>query len=220
MINPMMLDIETIPTEAALAMPYPATDRNPPANYKSDEAITKWRATDEANWREGRIKECSLNPRLGRVLCVGTDTGVDYAVAEADESEVLDRFWWAAAEASGDVVTWNGAWDLRFLVVRSLICGVVPSLPSETIRAWFRKYTVAPHFDCKAILLTWDVRVAGEGLDEWAQALGLEGKTDGVDGSKIYDLFTAGQHDTIRAYCAADVASTQAIYRKIAPMFG
>jgi hypothetical protein len=34
-----VLDIETVPTDAALAMPYPAADRQPPANYKSDDAI-------------------------------------------------------------------------------------------------------------------------------------------------------------------------------------
>lgn len=220
MTAPLVLDIETVPLLSSLNAVYPEAERNPPANYKSEEAITKWRASDRERWTEGLANECSLNPRLGRVLCVGMELdgggSVAYANAEYDEARILTEFWEMAARANGQVVTWNGSWDLRFLIIRSLAHGLTPSGP---VRDWFRKYTTRPHFDCKAVLLNWDVKVSGEGLDEWATFLGLGGKTDGMSGADVWPLFQKGEHGRIADYCRQDVAATAAIYERIAPMF-
>jgi hypothetical protein len=35
----LVFDIETIPTTAALARPYPEGERHPPANYKTADAL-------------------------------------------------------------------------------------------------------------------------------------------------------------------------------------
>lgn len=221
----LVVDIETVPLLASMNAPYPEADRNPPANYKSDEAIGKWRAADRERWGGERAKECSLNPRLGRVLCVGMDfTDADaayvaYANTEADEAAILDQFWTSVLGAAGSVVTWNGAWDLRFLLVRSLAHGVKPSLSSHVLRDWLRKYTLHPHFDCKAALLNWEVKVSGEGLDEWAQFLGVAGKSGGLSGADVWPLFQQGEHKRITDYCAGDVAATKAVYERIAPIF-
>lgn len=215
-----VLDIETVPLAASLAMPYPEADRNPPSTYKSDEAITKWRDNDRVTWAEARAKECSINPRLGRVLCVGMNNGIAMAETEADERRALTEFWTCAEMANGKVVTWNGGWDLRFLVIRSLAHGITPTLPSETIRSWFARYRTFPHFDCKAVLTNWEPFKAGEGLSEWADFLGCGGKCEGMDGSKVFPMYQAGQFQEIADYCAQDVAATLAVYEKIAPMFG
>ena len=221
---PLILDIETVPLAAAMDAPYPKDDRNPPANYKSDEAIAKWRATDAQKWADERAKECSLNPRLGRVLCIGlavSDTsGLFMAQEEAFEADVLRSFWEAVAEADGQVVTWNGSWDLRFILMRSLYHGLTPSVPGTVISAWFKKYTTAPHFDCKAVLLNWDVRISGEGLDQWAQFFGVPGKLGGISGADVYPLYLAGHYDEIGEYCAQDVAATAAIYERIKGVYG
>jgi hypothetical protein len=226
---PLILDIETVPLAASMDAPYPEADRQPPANYKSDEAIGKWRAADREAWAAGRAKECSINPRLGRVLCVGMTrpqylnakpVEVALAKTEADERTVLEAFWAEADKAEGHVVTWNGSWDLRFLLIRSLAHGLTPSVSAFDIAAWFKKYRTAPHFDAKAVLLNWDVKVSGEGLDEWARFLGVNGKEGGLTGADVYPLYLAGEYERIVDYCAGDVAATQAIYAKIAPMFG
>jgi hypothetical protein len=226
---PLVLDIETIPLEASLTRPYP-TDRQPPANYKSEETIAKWREQDRQRWDTDRAKEYSLNPRLGRVLCLGWATtddegnllthGLEYAAEEAGEAEVLERFWQKAIDEHGSVVTWNGSWDLRFLVMRSLALGVQPTLGGGFIRAWFRKYVTHPHFDCKAVVLNWDVRISGEGLDEWSKFLGLPGKTEGISGKDVWPLFQGGMHDEIAEYCVRDVLATAAVYHRLIPYFG
>jgi predicted PolB exonuclease-like 3'-5' exonuclease len=226
---PLVLDIETVPLESSLTRPYPA-DRQPPANYKSDETIAKWREMDRQRWETDRAKEYSLNPRLGRVLCFGwavTDDygtvlkhGVEYAATEGQEFIALGHFWQQVAEQEARVVTWNGSWDLRFLVMRSVARNLQPSIGGATIREWFRKYVTQPHFDCKAVVLNWDVRISGEGLDEWSKFLGLPGKTEGISGKDVWPLYQGGMHDEIAEYCMQDVLATAAVYERLVPYFG
>lgn len=215
----LVLDIETIPLESALLAPYPEGLRNPPANYKSEEAIQKWREADRAKWAEERAKECSLNPRLGRILCVGTSAGLVMADSSDEEAGVLRQTWEWLRESNGNVVTWNGSWDLRFILLRSMALGVEPTVWPHVIRDWFRRFSVTPHCDCKAVLTNWDAPKAGEGLTEWATFLGLPGKTEGISGKDVWPLYQGGLLDEIAEYCAQDVATTQAIYDKIAPFF-
>jgi predicted PolB exonuclease-like 3'-5' exonuclease len=223
-ITPLVLDIETVPLEDALTAPYPESQRTPPANYKSEDAIAKWREKDRADWQQARVKECSLNPRLGRIVSIGMQRGDDELYYDAtdvrDEERLLGRFWEAVAAARGKVVTWNGSWDLRFLLLRSIAHGITPTVPPSVTRDWFKKYTSFPHFDCKAVLTNWDVPKAGEGLTEWATFLGIEGKTDGVTGADVYGMVQRGEWDALREYNMADVRATAAVYSKIAPYFG
>lgn len=222
MSGPLVLDIETVPTEAALALPYPEAERNPPGNYSKPDTIAAWREKDRAAWEIERIKAYSLNPRQGRILCLGytVDDAAPLAFVAATEdreSAALRDYWTVAEQCGGRIVTWNGAWDLRFIVVRSLVNGVEPTLPSDTIRSWFRRYVVEPHCDVKALLTNWDPRDGH--LNEWCQCLGIPGKSDGIDGSKVYELYRAGEFNAIANYCKQDVNATRALYLKVARMF-
>lgn len=218
----LCIDIETIPTETALAEPFDPASVTIPANYKSPEAIDKYRKTAEAEWQTKRVKDCSLNPRLGRVLCLGYRFNRDqiytaYAETVLDEGNVLRTFWAACRDVGADpIVTWNGQFDLRFLVVRSLLHGLTPTIDVAPL---FKRYTYSPHFDVKAALLQeWGSRVAGEGLDEWAKFFGLvDGKL--ASGKEVYQMFLDGRHDAIRQYCSQDVALTSALYERVFPMF-
>ena len=71
------------------------------------------------------------------------------------------------------------------------------------------------HCDVKRVLVG-DGIVKGEGLDEWAAAFGLPGKTDGWTGASVYPAYLAGQHDEIREYCAGDVFATRDLYLRVA----
>jgi hypothetical protein len=213
--TPLVLDIETVPLAASLAMPYPEATRSAPANYKTDEAIVKWRDADRIKWAEDRAKECSLNPRLGRIVVIGTSVETIIAPDETDEREALRRFWALIKAHSGYVVTWNGSWDLRFLVIRSLAYNITPSVPPSVVQGWFKKYSTYQHYDCKAVLMNWDTAKAGDGLNEWAAFFGIEGKTDGLTGADVWPLYQAGRIADIAAYCEQDVAVTAAIHAKI-----
>lgn len=222
----LTLDIETVPLLSALAEPYPAGDRPLPANYKSEQAIRDWREKDKARWERERVSTLSLNPRTCRILAIGmySHNGLDdaklisYAETEDGEAEMLVDFW-RQVEHNPRIITWNGTWDLRVIVLRSLRHRIVPSLPAQTIRAWFRKYDSTAHLDLKAVLLNWPSGYpTGEGLSQWAAFFGLEGKTPGLDGGDVYPLFLAGHHDEVKEYCLGDVVATHNIYRATLPL--
>ena len=221
MNSALVTDIETVPLAASMLSPYPKDDRKPPANYAKPEAINGWHDRDEADWRKGLSKACALDPKRGRILCIGTSEGMHYATTEAEERQTLLDFWAATVMHDGKVVTWNGrGFDLRFILIRSLVQNVAPTLAPAIIRSWFKRYVYDYHMDCKMALTDWSTNyVTGEGLDEWSTALGLPGKTDGITGADVYPMYLAGKHQEIADYCMADVAATREIYNRIAPYF-
>lgn len=215
---PVVIDIETVPLAASLGLPYRPDDNPPPSNYKNPDAIAGHHAKGEAAWQTALVKKASLNPRLGRVLCIGTASTDNalapecyYAETEGDEAGILAKFWMRVGQENGRVVTWNGSFDLRFLVIRSLAHNLVPLVSPAEIGEWFNKYKRYRHYDVKTTLVE-NVREAGEGLDEWATFFNCGGKAEGMDGSKVYPLYLAGQHDTIRDYCLDDVVATRNLY--------
>jgi predicted PolB exonuclease-like 3'-5' exonuclease len=211
-----VIDIETVPLAASMAQPYPEGERQPPAHYKNADAIDAWRERDRETWAQERAKTCSLSPRLGRVLCVGMAWAdqqiVHYRRDEGDERKMLRAFW---HDMTCKAITWNGGWDLRFLIVRSLLLGVTIPVGSYILREWAKPYNTDWHTDVKRVLVG-DGIVKGEGLDEWAQAFGLPGKATGWTGASVYPAYLERRHDDIAEYCRADVLATRALYLKVA----
>ena len=221
----LALDIETIPLIASLSIPFDRSSASAPSNYKDPAKVEAYIDAAELSYTQSLTKAASLNPRLGRILCLSVQAGtVDeshaetlYAETETDERELLERFWLLASTPAPalPLVTWNGSFDLRFLIIRSLAHGIHPSCDT---RDWFKRYSSYPHCDVKAFLLQdWASRVAGEGLDEWAAFFGVAGDQPGMGGDTVYEKFLAGDHASIRSYCEGDVLSTLAIYKRILP---
>lgn len=218
----LALDIETVPLARSLNIEYNPDDNAPPTNYKSDEAIAKHHERGAKDFKYRHAKACSVNPRLGRVLCIDTNLGAFYATTEADERSLLHGFWALAQQAGGNLVSWNGkAFDVPFLVLRSVALDVKPSCTQYIRAQWTRKYGTEHHFDVKEVLLRGDNMVkAGEGLDEWAAFFDLPAKPDGIDGSSVAFLHSEEQHGAIAEYCRHDRVTTEAMYDRMRPYFG
>jgi hypothetical protein len=223
----VVIDIETVPLAASMAQPYPEGERQPPAHYKNADAIDAWRERDRETWAQERAKVCSLSPRLGRVLCIGMadEDGITtpYARTEEEEATALETFWDRMALTPNrhvfpEIVTWNGGWDLRFLVVRSLVLGVELPVTGYVVRDWFKPYNTDFHTDLKRLLVG-DGVTKGEGLDEWSAAFGIVGKTLGWTGASVYPAYLESRHAEIASYCTADVEATHQLYRRIASAF-
>lgn len=216
----LAIDIETIPTEAAMALPYPEADRQPPGSMSKPETIAAWREKDRAAWEVDRVKAYSLNPRFGRVAAIGfaesadpTEAGSDIVRSEAVEAEVLGEMW-EYLRAHGPIATFNGlGFDLPFLVTRSIILGVTP----VNIADYLRRYQVTSHLDCRMVLTSWDQFAKGT-MDDWLAALGLPAKRG--HGSEVYALVQAGAWDEVRNYAASDAHLTYLLAQRVAPWWG
>ena len=104
-------------------------------------------------------------------------------------------------------VAHNSKFDLTFLFRRAVILGVAPPFRIP----WDGRH---PH-DYFCTSQAW----AGFGnrisQDSLCAILGLEQKPDGIDGSKVYDAYLAGEHDRIKAYNCYDTETVRTLYRRL-----
>jgi 3'-5' exonuclease len=98
--------------------------------------------------------------------------------------------------------------DLRFIFQRAVVLGVKPpSIIPFHARPW-DDYV----FDT---MTRWAGLKGSVGLDRLCGALGIPGKTDGVDGSKVWDMVSAGRIAEVASYCANDVRMARAAYKRL-----
>jgi DNA polymerase elongation subunit (family B) len=170
----------------------------------------------------------ALNGDFGQILCIGymnedcagnVSKGVlgwDEKTEQftVDESQILTEFWemLRGFHPRTDCIVGHNIFDfdLKFICKRSVIHRVRPSVELS-----FARYRSQPIFDTMWEWERWSYgsRVS---LDRLAKVLGLaSSKAAGVDGSRVYDLFKAGEHRAIRDYCMRDVELTREIYRRL-----
>lgn len=240
-LTTVYLDIETIPGPTPPPLIWPAdpglADLKAPANYKDEAKIEEWlkaaecraiesyehglaqmKANQEAQWATE-----SLDSMRGRILCIGAAIEDDPAEVfcrspETPEGlrETLDdfHFWVADTLGAGPAsIKWVGfnlrSFDLRWIyhhAVKYKLTRLASIIPRE-------RYS-------KAVEDVRDIWSGGEygdrtKLSDLAAFLGLEGKGEGLDGSKIWDAYRAGRLDEICDYCARDVALTREIHQRL-----
>ena len=103
--------------------------------------------------------------------------------------------------------------DLQVLLLRSTILGVYPPIIPDR-----RRYGSRDVLDLMTELHG-DRCPKGFGLKPTCRMLGLipplADGDDGMDGSKVYDLYEAGLYGQIAAYCADDVRLAQQLHRRV-----
>jgi predicted PolB exonuclease-like 3'-5' exonuclease len=126
-----------------------------------------------------------------------------------DEKGMLEDFSSFVYRYQPDLVTYNGrGFDLPVLALRSLRHGVAMS--------WYYKgrvrhrYSEEGHLDL-CDMLSDHGAARSLSLDAVARLIGLPGKV-GVDGSQVEGLYRAGQLESIKSYCLADVAQTSLLF--------
>jgi 3'-5' exonuclease len=146
--------------------------------------------------------------------------------AEESEAELIRRFFDGIEKYTPQLVSWNGGgFDLPVLHYRSLVHGV--SAP----RYWeqgdedkdfrYNNYIAryhTRHTDLMDVLSLYQNRGQAP-LDEMARLLGFPGKL-GLDGSKVWEAYQAGEIETIRSYCATDAANTYLVFQRFQLMRG
>ena len=200
----VFLDIETLPPER-------------------DDPLLKERA---AQSDEEEYRRLALDGRYGRLLCIGliieensliTSRGVlgrDRATGKfhLDEAKMLRSFWKLIGgfDPRRDLLVGFNLldFDLDFLCTRSVVRRVKPPF-----NVCFARFRSSPVYDVMWEFTHWRKKIS---LDEASKVLGLESsKQNGVNGSKVYDLFFEGRHEEIADYCLKDVELTRAIFHRL-----
>ena len=146
--------------------------------------------------------------------------------ADADEAELVRRFYAGIDRYTPDLVSWNGGgFDLPVLHYRALKHGV------QAPRYWemgesnrdfrYNNYLSRFHWrhvDLMDVLAGFQPR-ARASLDQAAVLLGYPGKL-GMSGDKVWDRFLAGGLGDIRDYCETDVLNTWLVYLRFEHMRG
>src|SRR5574337_886391 len=103
----------------------------------------------------------------------------------------------------------HAGFDLRFIWQRAVILGVKPPI-------WW-PHNARP-WDTDVVFDTM-VQWAGTGnrisMDNLCAALGLPGKSEGMDGSMVWDAVKDGRISEVADYCKGDVERTRAIYKRM-----
>lgn len=145
-----------------------------------------------------------------------------WSLGEPGEPEqvLVQRFFDGIEKYTPQLVSWNGSgFDLPVLNYRALIHGV------RAARFWdqgeddrdfkWNNYISryhARHTDLMDVLAMFQGR-GNAPLDQLAQLAGLPGKL-GMDGSKVWEAYQAGQLAAIRNYCETDVANTYLLFQR------
>ena len=208
------LDIETLPTGP---MPDPATMR-PPVTHKKAETIAKWREEEAPKLVEEEYRKRSLDSMAGRILCIGVAVNDEEPVCfynESSEQAVLvafeeyvrsklDKMYtlnWVGHNISGFDAIWLWRRAIKYnlgWLARAFNFNRYKGNISDTMTLWA----------CESYQ---DKR----SLDDIAKFLGVDGKSDGINGSMVYQMYLDGKHDEIKTYCAQDVRVVREVYEKI-----
>lgn len=99
-----------------------------------------------------------------------------------------------------------GDFDLRFIFRRSVILRIPP--PFQIPHAGRHG---SDYYDLQQAWGGFKARIS---LDSMCKALGIEGKPDDIDGSKVWDYVEAGEYEKVCAYNVYDVEQTRKVYNR------
>jgi 3'-5' exonuclease len=235
----LVFDIETIPLDF-------------PTSFDEAQLEYLYRGCQTEEEREKIRSWGGLNPFLGKVVCIGTyvhetkkGTALFLANEESEEVVELDdmthrykafvdeaellRHFWEGVKKFDAFVSFNGRnFDAPFLMLRSAILGIRPSMNFMGGTRWDFKvgggsndrYGGHEHIDLA------DKLCFGQGFDKagatrkfnldfYTKAFGIPSpKSAGIAGDKVPQFFADGRMREIAEYCMRDVRATSDLYTK------
>ena len=231
----LFIDTETVPSQHPAALTEAAASVRPPASLKKAESIASWWATEAAAAAQEAWRKQSLDGgTAGEIVSIAVvdGEGREWAHCRAvgeSEAALLVAFieaveGWTADDARklcGNAAGWpvddhrlvahNAAFDLGFLWRRMAINAVrIPKwLPSPQARA-------GKAFGCT--MQAWAGFGKFIGLDALCKALGVTSPKEagGMDGSRVFDAWLAGEHEAIAAYNLNDARAVSDVWHRLA----
>lgn len=145
---------------------------------------------------------------------------------DADEAELVRRFFDGIERYSPQLVSWNGSgFDLPVLHYRAMKLGIQATRYWETgdddrefrFNNYLNRYHWR-HVDLMDVMTGFQPR-GGASLEQMATLLGFPGKL-GMSGDKVWQCWLDGGIDAIRNYCETDVLNTHLIFLRFEYMRG
>lgn len=208
----------------------------------TQDSLTRWirrqAGTDEAKYNVllQDLKEgLGFSPLTGEIVAIGVyDTdlhkGVVYFQAPdkeisdwseenftfkaRTEEEMLQDFWQGAIKYK-EFVSFNGrSFDVPFLVIRSAVHRIRPSLNLMTNRYLSRQFSPIRHFDLLDLLSYYGAVKRKGNLHLFCQTFGIKSpKAFGVTGDDVGTLFKNKDYEKIAEYNSWDLIATSELYK-------
>lgn len=227
----IFLDIETVPSQRPDAREQARIGIKPPATFKKAESIANWWLTEADAAADEIYKKQSLDGgNFGEIVSIAacTEDGREFVMCRPKgvfEHSLLTEFGaqierWidedAAAVADGFnyaadpfFIAHNAIFDLGFLWRRCVVTGV--KLPFKTPSPSAR---CGKDYDCT--MQAWSGFGGRISLAVLCRALGVESPKDGgIDGSKIFDAWTAGEYEKIASYNLKDAIACREVWHRM-----
>jgi predicted PolB exonuclease-like 3'-5' exonuclease len=177
-------------------------------------------AAPEAEVREALGPGFPKHP-LHKIVCIGALVAsrqpegwrVDALGAphtgERPEADLIKAFADRIGQLRPQMVTWNGhSFDLPVLRYRAMVNRVAAD--GLQVRQYFHRYT-DDAIDLCDVLGSYVPGVKVK-LDEVTKILGLPGKPEGIDGSRVEQMVRTGQIEEVARYCESDVLNTYRVW--------
>src|SRR5499427_1382270 len=130
-------------------------------------------------------------------------------IGERTEAKLISDFIEKIGQLLPQLITFNGhSFDLPVLRYRAMVNRV--SAGGLQVRQYFHRYTDHALDLCDA--LGSYMPGAKVKLDEVSKILGLTGKPEGIDGSRVEEMVLAGQIEEVARYCESDVLNTYRVW--------
>lgn len=229
-------DIETLPAQPEAEIKKLIADSiQAPGQMKKQDTIDKWHAGegDYAGVKDALIEETyrktSFDGARGHICSISWayDLDMDPLVLFAEkldtlpaderratEAGLLDQFFTEVdAHRKGQPVQFAGhfigTFDIPFLFQRAVILGVAPPFSLGEFGRHIHDF-----YDTNTAFMGYsrDKMISQDAL---AQAMGLPLKPDGIDGSRVWDYYKAGNYDEIKEYNKHDVRTVQGFIKRL-----
>ena len=130
-------------------------------------------------------------------------------IGERSEAELISAFVEKVGELRPQLITFNGhSFDLPVLRYRAMVNRVLAA--GLQVRPYFNRYYDGA-LDLCDVLCSYASGTKVK-LDEISKILGLAGKPDGVDGSRVEAMVLDGKIEEVARYCESDVLNTYRVW--------
>ncbi len=159
-----------------------------------------------------------LERKQGVVYFVADDSVLDYSdggwkYKVRTEKEMLEDFW-ESARSYNVFVTFNGrSFDIPFLIHRSLILGVRPSIELSGQR-YVNRQTSPYHVDLLDEFSFYGAMQRRPSLQLLCNSYGITYTKEGMGGEDVTEFFTKKKYRDIAEKNAADVVATTELFEK------